>query len=204
MSPKPITLELPTGLARLEPLATAHVPDLLVAAADPDIWRYLPEFQPRTSAQMLAFVEKALATAAGGTEIPFAIIDRSSGRCIGSTRYLDIQPANRHLEIGWTWLATAAQRTSINTECKLLLLRHAFEDLSAIRVQLKTDGRNLRSQNAIMRIGAIYEGRLRQHRIMPDGFVRDTVYFSVIADEWPGVQQRLMRKLERSLEHHCT
>lgn len=197
MHPRPTTLELPRGRARLEPLAHAHAPDLLAAAADPGIWRFMPFLPPTTPERMRDYIDRALAMQAAGEQVPFAIIDRSTRRAVGSTRYLDIDAEHRHLEIGATWLTPGAQRTSINTECKYLLLRHAFEGLAdgpspgAVRVQIKTDARNDQSQRAILRIGATFEGRLRRASILPDGFVRDVMYFSVIAEEWPGVKARL-------------
>ncbi|HRJ48186.1 MAG TPA: GNAT family protein, partial [Opitutaceae bacterium] len=127
----------------------------------------------------------------------FAVIRRADGRAVGSTSYLDIAPEHRRIEIGWTWLGAEARRTAINTECKYLLLRHAFETLGCGRVQLKTDARNLRSQAAIERIGAKREGVLRRHLVMPDGFVRDTVMFSILAEEWPAVKARLEANLAR-------
>ncbi len=141
---------------------------------------------------MTALIEPALEELAAGRQIPFAIVDRAIGRAVGSTRYLDIQPANRGIEIGWTWIGTAHQRTAINTECKFLLLRHAFETLGAIRVQLKTDLRNERSQRAMERIGAAREGVLRQNMLLWDGHRRDSVYYSVLVDEWPRVRERLL------------
>ena len=136
-------------------------------------------------------IEQALEVAAGGTQLPFAIVHRGSGKGVGSTRYLDIRRSDRGLEIGWTWIGTDYQRTVINTECKYLLLRHAFEDLGAVRVQMKTDLRNVRSQRAIERLGAVREGVLRKHIVLWDGFIRDTVYYSVIHEEWPEVKRRL-------------
>lgn len=147
--------------------------------------------------EVAAWIAGALAEAAKGTRIPFAIIDQASGRAVGSTSYLDVAPEHRRIEIGWTWLGAPARRTAVNTECKLLLLRHAFETLGCGRVQLKIDGRNLRSQTAIARLGAFREGVLRKHVILPDGFVRDTVMFSITADEWPGVRARLEDFLAR-------
>jgi RimJ/RimL family protein N-acetyltransferase len=126
-----------------------------------------------------------------GIEQPFVILDHGSGELAGSTRYLDIQPLHRGVEIGWTWIAPAYQRTAVNTHAKFLLMRHAFETLGAIRVSLKTDSRNERSQRAIERIGAKREGVLRNHYIMPDGYYRDSVYYSVIDTEWPMVKERL-------------
>ncbi len=133
-----------------------------------------------------------------GAQIPFAIVHAQSGAAIGSTRYLDLRPAHRALEIGWTWIATAHQRTPVNTECKLLLLEHAFETLGAVRVQFKTDARNMRSQTAIARIGGCREGVLRKSLILWDGFIRDSAYFSIVDDEWPAVKRRLLDVLDTS------
>jgi RimJ/RimL family protein N-acetyltransferase len=145
-----------------------------------------------------AWIDQALEVTATDTQIPFAIIERASGKAIGSTRYMDIRRNDRGLEIGWTWIGTVFQRTAMNTECKYLLLRHAFEDLGAVRVQLKTDLRNARSQRAIERLGAVREGVLRKHMVQWDGFIRDTVYYSVIESEWPGVKRRLEGLLGRA------
>ena len=136
-------------------------------------------------------IEAAKVAAADGSQLPFAVVERATGRAIGSTRYLDIRRNDRGLEIGWTWLGAAYQRTPTNTESKYLLLRHAFDDLGTIRVQLKTDLRNERSQRAIERLGAIREGVLRKHVILWDGFIRDTAYYSILDNEWPGVRKRL-------------
>ncbi|MBI4841836.1 MAG: GNAT family N-acetyltransferase, partial [candidate division NC10 bacterium] len=137
------------------------------------------------------------AVSTGGTQIPFAIVERASGKAIGSTRYLDIRRGDRGLEIGWTWIGLPFQRTAVNTECKYLLLVHAFEDQRAVRVQLKTDLRNEASQRAIERLGAVREGVLRKHMVLWDGFIRDTVYYSIIDSEWPEVKRRLQRRLAR-------
>ncbi len=122
-------------------------------------------------------------------------MDQQSDKIVGSTRFLDISISHRHAEIGWTWLAPHVWRTRINTECKYLLLRHGFETLDLIRVQLKTDRRNLTSQQAIERIGGQKEGILRKHRIMPNGYIRDSVYYSILDEEWPLVKTRLQRIL---------
>ncbi len=135
---------------------------------------------------------------ASGNEIAFAIVGKSDQRAIGSTRYLNIEPAHRTLEIGWTWIGTKYQRTAVNTECKYLLLRHAFEQLGAVRVQFKTDARNEQSQRAIERIGAVKEGVLRKSHTTYTGYIRDSVYYSIIDDEWPDVKQRLLGVLARS------
>ena len=178
--------------ARLEPLSPRHVPELLLAVQDEQIWRYLGVIpHPRTQAAMHEFVELALAQQERGLELPFAIVERASGRAVGSTRYMDIRAAHRGLEIGWTWITPAQQRTALNTECKLLLLTHAFETLGCLRVQLKTDLRNLRSQAAIERLGATKEGVLRRHIVLHDGYVRDSVMYSITDAEWPAVKARL-------------
>jgi RimJ/RimL family protein N-acetyltransferase len=134
---------------------------------------------------------------AAGRYVAWATVDRASGRAIGSTRFGDISPADGRLEIGWTWIAPSYQRTAANTEAKLLQLRYAFDDLGATRVALKTDGRNVRSQAAIERLGAVREGVLRRHMRLPDGFIRDTVYYSILAEEWPAVRDRLEERLAR-------
>lgn len=191
MQVKPVTLELPNGVARLEPLRPDHAGDLLTALADGSIFRYMPIAPPTSRAAMDALIREAFDRAAGGAELPFAIVFRPTGRAVGSTRYLDIQRANRSLEIGWTWVGAEWQRSRVNTECKYLLLRHAFETLGAVRVQIKTDTRNERSQRAIERLGAVREGVLRRSRVLHDGYIRDTVYYSILDHEWPPVRARL-------------
>lgn len=195
MNPTPVVLY--GDAVRLEPLDVTHADDLLAAGADPDIWRYLPIPQPRTRAEVRQWIDQAWKLAATGDELPFALIDPESGRAVGSTRYLDIHRDWRTLEIGWTWLAASAQRTAVNTETKLLLLTHAFEDQGALRVQFKTDARNLRSQQAIERLGAVKEGVLRKYRIAHDGYVKDGVFYSIVDDEWPAVKARLAARLAR-------
>jgi RimJ/RimL family protein N-acetyltransferase len=186
---------LPTILnghhVRLEPLGAHHAADLFVAGDDPDIWRYKPIPRPVDLGDTEAWIASAIERAANGTEIPFAIIHRASGRAIGSTRYLDIRHGDRALEIGWTWIGREHQRSAVNTECKYLLLTHAFERHGAIRVQFKADSRNVRSLAAIERIGGIREGLLRNQRILHDGYIRDAVIFSIIDNEWPTVKARL-------------
>ncbi|HST88403.1 MAG TPA: GNAT family protein [Ktedonobacterales bacterium] len=190
---QPVTL---MGTAvRLEPLGLQHADDLFAAAQDPDIWRYLPVDPSAAPAALRAWITAALDAQTAGGELPFAIRDRATGRALGSTRYLNISARDRGLEIGWTWLARPARRTTVNTECKYLLLRHAFETLRAVRVQLKTDRRNTVSQAAIERLGAVREGILRKHMLVANGYIRDTVMYSVTDDEWPGVKVRLQRML---------
>ncbi|HEV8599127.1 MAG TPA: GNAT family protein [Gemmatimonadales bacterium] len=196
MNPTPLVLA--GSVVRLEPLTERHAPDLLAAADDPNIWMYLPAYQPKSLADMQAWIRAALASAASGEQIPFAIVALANDRAVGSTRFLEIRREDRALEIGWTWLATPVQRSAVNTECKLLLLRHAFEALGALRVQFKTDRRNLRSQRALERLGAVKEGILRKQRINHDGFVRDAVYYSIVDDEWPDVKARLQQRLAQA------
>jgi RimJ/RimL family protein N-acetyltransferase len=181
-------------LVRLEPLSLDHVPDLTEAGSDEAVWRLMPYGTVTTVAQMADFVRHALEWSA---DRPFAVIHRETGRAVGSTRYLDIRPSHRGLEIGGTWYAPAHQRTGVNTECKYLLLRHAFETLGCIRVQFKTDARNERSQRAIERIGAVQEGVLRNHMILPDGQRRASVMYSITDSEWLAVRARFERLIAR-------
>lgn len=192
---EPVTLE---GRAvRLEPLSLDHLDALLEAGADPEIWRYMPSDCSSRDA-MRSFIETALEGQRAGTALPFATVDRRSGKPIGSTRYGNIVTEHKRVEIGWTWISPPWQRSAINTEAKYLMIRHAFEQMGCNRVELKTAALNVRSRAAILRIGAQEEGTLRSHMINPDGTLRDTVYFSVIAPEWPQVKLRLEAMMERS------
>ena len=193
-----LPIELEGTAVRLEPLRREHAGELASVGGDEEIWRYLMYPLPADQAGYLRYVESARALAQTGSIIPFAIVDRASGRAIGSTRYMDIAPADLMLEIGGTWLGRAYWRTRVNTECKYLLLRHAFERMGAVRVQLKTDQRNERSQAAIARLGAVREGVLRRHRRTPEGYQRSSVMFSILDDEWPAVKARLEDALARS------
>jgi N-acetyltransferase len=191
---KPITLE---GKAvRLEPLRLEHAPLLwdVVKGDLADTFRWLP-YSMAKSEDFQLVVEKALAEQQRGESLPFATVERSSGRVIGSTRYMNIDVANRKVEIGSTWIAPAWQRTAINTEAKYLMLRHAFEKWGCLRGELKTDALNQKSRNAILRIGAKEEGTLRQHIVTYTGRLRDTVYFSILDSEWPDVKAGLEDKL---------
>jgi RimJ/RimL family protein N-acetyltransferase len=184
----------------LVPLETAHVAALFEAGRSPEIWEYMP-MRVATGDDMARLVREALEAQAQGRELPFVVRDRAAaGRVVGSTRFLEITPAHRGIEIGWTWLSPDVWKTPINTECKYLLLGHCFETLAMIRVQLKTDLRNVRSQRAIERLGALREGVLRHHRIMPDGYLRDSVYYSILAGEWPQVKAKLEGLLQNRLE----
>lgn len=182
-------------VVRLEPLSEAHVPDLAAVGLDESIWRQMLYGNIDSEEKMRAFVRDMLARQERGTDLPFAVIHLASERAIGCTRYLEIQRRHRGIEIGGTWYGVAYQRTGVNTECKYLLLRHAFETLGCIRVQLKTDVRNARSRRAIERIGAIKEGIFRNHLIKLDGTVRDSVYYSIVDTEWPAVKADLEKKL---------
>ena len=181
---------------RLEPLRLDHLADLALVAFDAAVWRWTIA-RPQDAAGLEGWLEAALANAAAGTEQPFATIDRASGRAIGSSRFLSIVPEHRRLEIGWTWVGTAYQRTGANREAKLLQLTHAFEVLGANRVEFKTHASNERSRAALAGIGATFEGIFRNHMIMPDGSLRDSAYFSVIADDWPAVKAGLIASLAR-------
>jgi RimJ/RimL family protein N-acetyltransferase len=193
--PQPITL---TGTTiRLEPLAPKHAPDLLQASAEKSIWSYMPLSGFPDLAAVEDWIRASLEAQRAGADLPFAIVLADNNVAVGSTRFLDIRRAHRGLEIGSTWLAPGVQRTRVNTEAKYLLLKHAFEDLGAVRVQLKTDARNIRSQRAIERIGGVLEGTLRRHMVMWDGHIRDTVYYSLIDVEWPAAKRRLESMLAR-------
>jgi len=175
---------------RLEPLRPDHLADLALVAFDPPLWEWTI-MGPQDEAGLRSWLDTALANAEAGIERPFATIDLASGRAIGSSRFLSIVPEHRRLEIGWTWVATPFQRSGANREAKLLQLTHAFETLGAIRVEFKTHSRNERSRTALAGIGATFEGVFRNHMIMPDGSIRHSAYFSVVAEEWPEVKARL-------------
>ncbi|MEU8589432.1 GNAT family protein [Streptomyces sp. NPDC048664] len=192
--PQPITLI--GHRVRLEPLAVRHLDELFAAGGgDEEVWRWQDGPAPRTREELGAKLAVVLDAAALGEVVPFAVVHRASDRAIGWTTYMDLDVADERLEIGWTWYGRAYWRTAVNTESKLLLLTHAFEDLGMGRVQLKTDHLNHRSQEAIARLGAHREGVLRRHRRRPDGSWRDTVYFSILADEWPEAKKRLTARL---------
>jgi N-acetyltransferase len=179
---------------RLEPLCDAHADPLVASCVGHDLFRWFP-FVLDDEAAMRGYVKVAIAGLAAGTHLPFATIDRASGRVVGSTSYLAIDVAHRRLEIGATWIAPSHQRSAVNTEAKLLQLTHCFEVLGTNRVEFKTDARNARSRAALARIGAVEEGTFRAHMVMPDGALRDSVYFSVIASDWPAVKRKLTDKL---------
>ncbi len=191
----PFSIVLTGHYVRLEPLALQHAENLFAIGQDENAWRYMPRPVMKSLEDTRAWIEETIQLSSMRREIPFAIIRLDQERAAGSTRFLDIQVDNHSLEIGWTWLCKSAQRTAINTESKFLLLSHAFEELDVKRVQFKTDGRNLQSQKAIERLGAVKEGVLRRQRRMWDGYLRDTVYYSILHDEWPEVRERLLKLL---------
>ena len=195
MDPKPIALCGPR--IRLEPVSHTHTRDLYEVGRDESIWRYLPTAPFKTPEDAENWVQTCIDRNARGERVQFAVILPESGRAIGSTGYIDIDRPNRVLEIGSTWYGVDCQRTFVNTECKYLLLKHAFEDLAARRVFLKTDTNNVRSRRAIERIGGVQEGIFRNHRINRDGSNRDSIYFSIIEEEWPEVRKRLEGMLDR-------
>jgi len=188
----PVTLQ--GSHVRLEPLASEHLDELCEFGLDPELWR-LTTTGLRTRQDMIDYVEAALKSELEGTARPFATISLESGQVIGCTRFGNIDLHNRHVEIGWTWVGVAWQRTAVNTEAKYLMLRHAFEALGCIRVEFKTDSINERSRWALLRIGAKEEGTLRNHMIVHDGRYRHSVYFSVIDSEWPDVKSNLEARL---------
>lgn len=196
MSPYNTPVILQGKWARLEPLSPEHASQLFQMAQDEDVWRHMPVPTPTTEGDVRAWIQDALEAQARGLFLPFAIIDLATNHAIGSTRYLDISPHDRHVEIGWTWLAKNYWRTPLNTECKYMLLQHAFETLGCIRVSFKTDLRNERSQRAIERLGAVREGVLRRVVIVHDGYQRSSVYYSILDNEWHTVKFGLQEKMK--------
>lgn len=189
----PLTLEGRT--IRLEPVGMERFDQLVEAARDPSIWLFTRTPPLNTPERMRAQIQALLSAQAEGRELPFVTVLKSEDRAVGMTRFMDIQPENRAVEIGGTFVTPACQRTVVNTEAKFLMLRHAFERWDCLRVQFKTDLRNIVSQRAIERLGAIKEGVLRDHIILADGTVRSSVYYSILAREWPAVKARLLEKM---------
>jgi RimJ/RimL family protein N-acetyltransferase len=192
MNVSPVTLE--GRHVRLEPLSQAHHADLSAVGLAEELWRWIPT-PVRMPQEMSGYIQTALDEQARGVSLPFALIEKAGNRAIGSTRYGNIDRTHHRVEIGWTWVAPAWQRTAANTEAKYLLLKHAFETLGCIRVELKTDSLNEKSRNAILRIGAREEGTFRNHMITASGRIRHTVYFSILDSEWPEVKSRLQSRL---------
>ncbi len=191
-----LTVPLEGGLVALEPLEVGHGDELFAAAQAPEIFRWLAHIG-RDREYFDQWLELTLAAAAAGSEGPFAVRRRADDTVVGSSRYLAVRPEHRALEIGWTWFNPSAWRTGINVETKLLLLRHAFDDLGCVRVEFKTDARNERSRGALAALPAEFEGVFRNHMIVPDVGQRDSAYYSVIDSEWPRVRANLQRRLGR-------
>jgi RimJ/RimL family protein N-acetyltransferase len=195
MKVEPVTLE--GAHVRLEPMREAHADGLVAAGVGHGLFRFFP-FVLDNEEAMRGYVKLNAAAVGSGTVLPFVTIERATNRVVGATSFLAIDPANKKLEIGATWITPSHQRSPVNTEAKLLQLTHCFEVLGCNRVEFKTDERNEKSHNALARIGAREEGRFRAHYVMPDGHLRTSVWFSVIAGEWPGVKKHLAQKLARA------
>ena len=182
---------------RLEPLSLSHHAQLCEIGLDEDLWRLIPT-QIKNADDLKSYIETALDEQKRGVSLPFAMIEKSSNKAIGSTRFGNIAPKDKRVEIGWTWIAKDWQRTFVNTEAKLLMLTHAFETWKCNRVELKTDFLNEKSRNAILRLGAKQEGIFRQHVVCDTGRLRDSVYFSILNSEWETVKNNLEAKLNKS------
>jgi RimJ/RimL family protein N-acetyltransferase len=191
----PVTLE--GKLVRLVPMEEAHAQELAEVALDPQIWQHMVYGDVDDEKKLRGFMRSLLHRQAAGTDLCFTVFHRESGKPIGCTRYLNIDVGDRGVEVGGTFYGRAYQRTGVNTECKYLLLRHAFEAWGCIRVQLKTDLANTRSQTAIERLGAVKEGVLRNHMVLPSGRIRHSVIYSIIDSEWPDVKARLEALMAR-------
>jgi RimJ/RimL family protein N-acetyltransferase len=185
-------------VVRLEPLTSAHVSALCAVGLHPELWKWTTN-RITNAEEMTEYVETALRWQREGSALPFVTIAQRTGQVIGTTRFANIDRANRRLEIGWTWVTPEWQRTGANVEAKLLLLRHAFERLGCIRVEFKTDSLNEKSRRALLGIGAREEGILRNHMIVWNGRFRHSVYFSVIESEWPVVRNHLQQRLESAV-----
>ncbi|HEX5763203.1 MAG TPA: GNAT family protein [Solirubrobacterales bacterium] len=189
-----LTTRLEGSLVVLEPLAREHGEGLWEAAQAPQIWTWLAHIG-ESREYFDRWLETTLEAAASGAEGPFAIRQQATDRLVGSSRYLAVRPADRALEVGWTWLHPSVWQTGVNVETKLLMLGHAFETLGCVRVELKTDARNERSRRAMAALPAQFEGIMRKHMIVPDVGQRDSAYFSIVDDEWPHVRANLERRL---------
>lgn len=188
MDAAPVTLE--GKRVRLEPMKAEHLDALTEAGAFEELWKWTRNYA-HTPESMKEYVDDALAEAAKGAALPFVTIDKETGKVIGSTRFANFDASNRHVEIGWTWITPSYQRSYVNSEAKYLMLTHAFEVWKCARVELKTDVLNMKSRNAMLRMGATEEGALRKHVLAYNDRWRDTIYYSVLDTEWPGVKARL-------------
>ena len=189
---RPVILE--GSIVRLEPLAPVHLDDLARVAFEGDLWRWTM-VQPSNLVELRAWLDAAVAAAAAGAEMPFATIDRETGSAIGSSRFMSIVPEHKRLEIGWTWVGLAFQRSGANREAKLLQMTHAFETLGANRVEFKTDSLNEKANPGLLGIGATFEGTFRNHMVMPGGRLRHSNYYSVTSEEWPAVKAQLRARI---------
>jgi RimJ/RimL family protein N-acetyltransferase len=181
----------------VEPLAPAHEAGLWEAALDEAVWRWLPVNAVADRESFHAWFEDALARADAGLDVPFTVVDAGTGAPLGSTRYLNLRPEHRGLEIGWTWLAPSAWGSGANAEAKLLLLGHAFDTLGCMRVEFKTDAKNERSRAALEALPARFEGIFVKHMLVRDGQLRDSAYYAITDDEWPAVRANLEARVER-------
>jgi len=192
MKIEPVILE--GDFVRLEPLALTHLDQLCEVGLDEELWRWIPT-QITNREEMKNYIETALDEQNRGISLPFATIEKSTNKAIGSTRFGNIVVKDKRAEIGWTWIAKDWQRSYVNTEAKLLMLTHAFENWKCNRVEFKTDALNEKSRNAIMRLGAKQEGIFRQHVVCQSGRLRDSVYFSILDSEWSEIKKNLRAKL---------
>ena len=190
----PVTLT--SKVVRLVPMSLFHIPALTQAGQDENIWKYMLYANLTTADSMTSWVQDILNRQKEGTDLAFTVIHLRTGKVVGATRYLEMHPLQRSLEIGGTWFAPEFQGTAVNPGCKYLMLKYAFEKLKCIRVQFKADVRNEKSVRAIEKLGAVREGVLRNHYILPDGTFRDSVYYSILDREWPTVKKLLERRLE--------
>lgn len=188
-------VELEGEHVRLQPVNLEHTPALWKAGSHPELWRFMPSVIG-SEAQMRETISWAVQLAEEGAGLAFATSTKATGEIVGSTGFWNLEPSHKRLEIGYTWITPRLQRSAVNTECKLLMLRYAFEQLGCNRVEFKTDSLNERSRAAIARLGAVEEGTLRNHMVQPDGRLRHSVYFSILRDEWPQVKRRLQGFLE--------
>jgi RimJ/RimL family protein N-acetyltransferase len=191
--------ELPGRLVRMEPLGPQHLDGLWEAAQDERIWTWLPYRMPENRDRFAALIEEAFANRAAGCEVPYATVDAGSGAPVGSTRYLNLRPEHRGLEIGWTWLSPAVWSAGRNAEAKLLMMRYAFEELGCMRVEFKTDARNERSRAALAALPAHYEGISRKHMLVQGGMVRDSAWYAVTDEDWPAVAAALEARIDAAV-----